>query len=26
MRLAKDALRRSIEKSPGLCEELGVDA
>ena len=26
MRLAKDALRKSIEKSPGLCEELGVDA
>lgn len=26
MRLAKDALRRSIEKSPGLSEELGVDA
>jgi len=26
MRLAKDALRKSIEKSPGLSEELGVDA
>lgn len=26
MRLAKDALRKSIERSPGLCEELGVDA
>ena len=26
MRLAKDALRKSIEKSPGLFEELGGDA